>query len=81
MVPPVQTSNSPTPHMFVQPLNETEYSILPVYVANQFSLDCINQHLNTINTFLWSNSDGEVLGIEYEPQFLSRFFFKLLILL
>ena len=45
--------------MFVQPLNEQEYSILPVYVANQFSLECINQHLNTINTFLLSNSEGK----------------------
>ena len=46
-------------HMFVQPLNENEYSILPVYVANQFSLECINHHLDTINQFLLSNNEGK----------------------
>ena len=46
-------------HMFVQPLNENEYSILPVYVANQFSLECINHHLDTINKFLLSNNEGK----------------------
>ncbi|RMX39613.1 hypothetical protein pdam_00004007, partial [Pocillopora damicornis] len=38
--------------VFVQPLSEQEYSSLPVYVANQFTLECINQHLHTINGFL-----------------------------
>lgn len=45
--------------MFVQPLNENEYSILPVYVANQFSLESINHHLDTINQFLLSNNEGK----------------------
>jgi len=50
-----------TQHVFVQPLNEQEYNIIPVYVANQFSLECINQHLQTINAFLASNSQGKCL--------------------
>lgn len=50
-----------TQHVFVQPLNEREYNIIPVYVANQFSLECINQHLQTINAFLASNSQGKCL--------------------
>lgn len=48
-----------TKHLFVKPLNEQEYNILPVYVANQFSLECINQHLQTINAFLAGNSQGK----------------------
>lgn len=48
-----------TQHVFVQPLNAQEYNIIPVYVTNQFSLECINQHLETINAFLASNSQNQ----------------------
>ena len=50
-----------TQHVFVQPLNTQEYNIIPVYVTNQFSLECINQHLETINAFLASNSQSKCL--------------------
>ena len=50
-----------TQHVFVQPLNAQEYNIIPVYVTNQFSLECINQHLETINAFLASNSQSKCL--------------------
>lgn len=66
VVPPIQANSMmdyshQTERVFVQPLNEQDYSILPVYVANQFSLECINQHLQTINAFLSSNSQSKYL--------------------
>ncbi|KAL9969221.1 hypothetical protein ACROYT_G021414 [Oculina patagonica] len=65
VVPPIQANSMmdyshQTERVFVQPLNEQDYSILPVYVANQFSLECINQHLQTINAFLSSNSQNQL---------------------
>ncbi|PFX31188.1 uncharacterized protein LOC111322558 [Stylophora pistillata] len=57
--PPIQSNPLA---VFVRPLNEQEYSSLPVYVANQFTLESINQHLQTINGYLAGSSQ-----VQHEP--------------
>lgn len=58
--------------VFVQSLSEQEYSSLPVYVANQFTLECINQHLHTINGFLAGGNQGNIRGINFPFQLITK---------